>query len=183
MTIVRVNTVTTSHVTDAILIYAKSPQLKHLRLAITKRYVDPSELPDGCTDNTLIQNSPVLLAIAVIDLSYTETNTIAVVIDSPGLTMRCSPRDGEVIQLLSDLLALKLPQGRLGCAIQPIDATQHLSAPRAAQTILAADYGDFQTLNGGKELQRRMGYMISQSRWTKTRSSTAVPLLLDRALV
>lgn len=157
MTFIRATTFTTGQVADAILSYAKYPQLKHLRLALTERYVDPSELPPGITNHSLIHNSPLLIAVAVIDQPYVTNNTMAVVIDSPGLTMRRNPRDQEVIQLTSDLLALGLPSGKLGYGVQPVSATEHLTPDAAAQAILAADYHDFLTAQHGTDLQRRMG--------------------------
>ncbi|AQH06231.1 hypothetical protein A9R05_45425 (plasmid) [Burkholderia sp. KK1] len=163
MIVFRAATHTTAQCASAVLAYARHPCLKHLRLAFTDRYVDPSEFPAGFSNATLIQNCPLLIAVADLDVDLPFANAdqvgppLAVVIDYPGMTMRRPPRSQEVIQLLDDLLALQLPQGKLAYTVQPVEVTEHLSPGAARQTILAADYMDFQTPGSALDLKRRLG--------------------------
>ncbi|ASW03746.1 MULTISPECIES: hypothetical protein [Burkholderiaceae] len=163
MIVFRATTQTTTQCATAIRAYAAHPQLKHLRLAFTERYVHPSDFPAGFTNGSLIQNCPLLIAVADldIDLPFADAEQVrcpvAMVIDSPGMTMRRSPRDQEVAQLLDDVLALKLPHGRVAYAVQSVSVTEHLTPAAARQTILAADYMDFQTSPDASDLKRRLG--------------------------
>jgi hypothetical protein len=163
MIVIRTTTATTAQCADAILAYAKHPALKHLRLAATKRYVDVSEFPPNYTSGALLQNSPLLLAVADLDLGLPYTGAIAnatsisAVIDYPGMTRQRSHRASEVDTLLADLLALQLPQGKIAYAVQPVCVTEQLAAADARTTILAADFQDFQTLADATDLKRRLG--------------------------
>jgi hypothetical protein len=155
MTVIRAVTHNTGAVAQAILTYANHPGLKELRLAVTRAYRYDEDVPDG-NSNNLLQNSPILQAVAVFDLPYTVNNSIAVVIDSPGLSMQRDARAGEVKHLTSDLLKLNLAPGKLTYAVVPVDAADHLPAEKAWQIIAAADYANFTRTDDETELHRRM---------------------------
>jgi len=154
MTVIRAITINTGTVAQAILTYAKLPGLKELRLAVTRAYRDIAETPTGNAMN-LVHNSPILLAVAVLDLPYTVDRSISVVIDAPDLSMQRGARNSEVEQLTHDLLSLNLATGKLTYAVVPIDATDHLPVDQAEQAILAADYSNFLSTDAA-ELHRRM---------------------------
>ncbi|WP_257807015.1 hypothetical protein [Burkholderia glumae] len=158
----RTHTPTDSDCADAILACAKHPALKHLRLAVTKRYMDPSEFPVGFQDHTnLTQNSPLLVAVAELDLQaglrFVTVAPTFIVVDTIGLTRARSPRHQTVDTLLADLVALQLAKGTIGYAAVPITVTQHLSPEDAKDAILAADFQDFHTNADADDVKRRMG--------------------------
>jgi len=155
---VRANTASPDQIAAAILSYATNPHLKHLRIAVTRTYLDAKELPAGSTFN-LLENSPILQAVALVELPFTDVGVLAVVIDSPGMTMKRSPRDAEVKKFVADLLTLRLAQDKLGLAVQPVDATGHLPVDKALQVILAADYDSLSTAEHEADLFRRMQYV------------------------
>lgn len=134
-TILRAHTPNTTDFTRCISAYANAPYTVEVRLCTTQRYVHESELPTP--DFTLLQNTPLLLAVAVVKLPATSA-PIYIVIDYPGLTMQRENRATEIRDLVDQLLtgaAAKLHYG-----LQPIIPTSHLTADAAAGQLLGCDY-------------------------------------------
>lgn len=133
----RANTSTTSNFFQCVLDYAQMAATTEVRLCITQRYVDESELP--VKDYTLIQNTPLLLAIATVNLPYLK-EALHVVIDYPGLTMQRDHRATEVRDLVDQLL--QTAPKKLRYSLQPVVPTSHIQPDAAAVQLLASDYTD-----------------------------------------
>jgi hypothetical protein len=155
----RATTTATNDTAKAILAYAKSPHLKALHLAVTKVYRYEEELKGA--DNNLLQNSPILQAVAVVELPYLVGETVTVVIDSSELSAQRSPRASELKSLLGDLLALGLAPGKLTYGLTPVVATNHLPVEQAEQAILRTDYAQLVTPDDEADLLQRMQYQAA----------------------
>ena len=155
----RAITTATNDTASAILVYAKSPHLKGLRLAVTKAYRYEQELLGA--DNNLLQNSPILQAVAVIELPYIAGETVAVVIDSCELSAQRPPRASELKKLIGDLLALGLAPGKLAYSLTPVVATNQLAVEEAEQAILRTDHAQLATAADEADLLQRMQYQAA----------------------
>jgi len=133
--ILRTHTRNTTDFINCVLTYANAPYTDEVRLCITRRYVHESELPTQ--DFTLLQNTPLLLAIAVVTLPAIAT-PVHIVIDYPGLTMQREHRATEVRDLVSQLFAGAA--AKLYYGLQPVIPTSHLSPDAAASQLLGCDY-------------------------------------------
>ncbi|VVD30912.1 hypothetical protein [Paraburkholderia dioscoreae] len=155
----RAVTTSTNDTVAAILAYAKSPHLKELRLAVTQAYRYEVELKGA--DNNLLQNSPILQAVAVLALPYVPGENVTVVIDSSEISAQRSARASELKGLLGALLALNLAPGKLTYSLTPVVATNHLAVAEAEQAILGTDYAQLATAADEDDLLQRMQYKPS----------------------
>ena len=133
----RAHTPTTSEFVNCALAYAMAPYTVEVRLYATRRYVHESELPTQ--DFTLLQNTPLLLAIAIVKLPAI-ASPINVVIDYPGLTMQREHRATETRDLVDQLLTGAT--AKLFYGLQPIVPTSYLGPDAAAAQLLGCDYAD-----------------------------------------
>lgn len=131
----RTNTANTTDFSKCVKEYSISPYTLEIRLCATRRYSHESELPTR--DFTLLQNTPLLLAVAVVKLPATST-VLNIVIDQPGLTMQREHRATEVHVLIERLLS-SAPKN-LYYGLDPIEPTSHLPVESAAGKLLGCDY-------------------------------------------
>lgn len=131
--------------------YAALAITREIRLCVTPRYIDASDLP--YQDFTLLQNSPLLLATVIVELpGITEPH--AIVLDSPGMNMRNEERAKEVKALVEHLV--QAAAGKVFYGVQQTVPTARLAAEQAAGTIMASDYAALTAASAG-DLYRLMG--------------------------
>lgn len=152
---IRANTTNTGDLVAKVLEYAKLDFTTDIRLAITRRYVDESELPYN--DFTLLHNSPLLLIAVSLQLPATDL-PLVIVFDYPGLNMQREPRANEVRDLVEQLIAIAPKKIYYGT--QPIGPTREMEPDLAARNMLASDYAALSpdTLS---DFYRRMGNQVA----------------------
>lgn len=136
----RIDGLNTAEFADTIAAYANLPNVLEIRLAITRRYVEGDEIPNGSCNLTV--NSPTLYATVLITLPGW-ADAFVIIFDYPGLTMRRAPRDAEIIGLVARLHASPLSSARkIFYTTQPIEATNAMTPEQAAKTMINSDFAE-----------------------------------------
>lgn len=149
--IVRTTTAGNAACADVLRQYSQmAGTVEVIRLAITKRYIDPSELPSA--NHKWLHNTPLLLAAVVLNLPGVDQQLV-VVVDYPGLTMQRDVRETEARDLVNYLATKSLVPVNYG--VQPIAPTEDEPADRAATMLLACDFTAL-TAESSADLLRRL---------------------------
>lgn len=148
----RIDGLNTAEFAETIADYANLANVLEIRLAITKRYVDGDEIPNGSCNLTV--NSPMLYATVLMKLPGW-ADAFVIILDYPGLTMRRAPRDAEIIGLVGRLHASLLSSARkIFYTTQPIEATNAMTPEQAAKTMITSDFTEFNQENESDFYQR-----------------------------